>query len=155
MDYRPLALIPALLPGTAVIFTEKNNRVLLKGTRWREAAGQSRAVPGRAYLRATAASHCSQGGRAHEASARLQRGSVPDRRGGGSRRRPSPGAIPEAEPGAKTCPGGQCERSGPVWSVSSSGYGTERGLTAEDLSTSWWAVRCSGHSSHCACAIRE
>lgn len=37
----------------------------------------------------------------------------------------------------------------------SSGYRTERGINGRGFvrHTSWWAVRCSGHSSHCACAI--
>lgn len=78
----------------------------------------SRAGPDCSYLRATAASHCSQGGRArslaqlHGASAQQQRGLEPDRRG---EETDSParsacmhslrsGAIPEAEPGAETVP---------------------------------------------------
>lgn len=74
---QPLALIPArpsLLPGSGFPFTAKKetrNDALLKGTRGRPAPGRTgpdRTGPGRAYLRATSASHCSQGGRARSST---------------------------------------------------------------------------------------
>ena len=133
--------------------------------------GRYRAERDLSYLCATAASHCSQGGRArsftelHGASAQQQRGLEPCRQG---EETDSParsacmhslrsGAIPEAVPGAETVP--TVRLNGPArWACycrSLLRLPCRAGISSRGFvrHTSWWAVRCSGHSSYCACAI--
>lgn len=142
-----LALIPLRpfpLPGPVSLSRLKNkqtnnnmvNNKHRRGSSKKHGGGRGggraesrRTALARSYLRATAASHCSQGGRArsftelHEASAQQQRGLEPGGRGTGGRRT-VPGALPACTHCAaarsrrrspeRRCPDGQPELSVPL-----------------------------------------